>query len=92
MGSTEEELANLRSENAILRQRVGDLECDHNNLCETVNYLKQDTERCLEIISNFQDRTIDYLHYLEDQLNKQSELRPILIIGKEEKKNESDIS
>ena len=104
-----EDIEQLRRENVTLRQKISDLEqndsikCsssrvntleyEHNKLCGEVSTLKLDTERCLDIVADFQTRTVEYLHYLEDEVKKSKELKPILIIGnKEVKTDESNIS
>lgn len=106
MSSIEEDVNRLKNDNIILRQQVSNLEqkssvtgsrlnvleYEHNNVETEVNTLKKDTERCLNIVSEFQKRTVEYIHYLEDRINKVSDIRPILIIGnKEGKKDESNI-
>ena len=87
--SMEKEIDKLKSENTDLATKVNILE----NKCDCIKYdmdsLQNDTKRCLNIISDFQEQILQYTHYLEDKINEISNIRPILIMGnKEESKHE----
>jgi hypothetical protein len=54
--------------------------------------LRHEFEHHLEIMHDFQQNTTEYLHYLENRINKLTEIKPILIIGnRKEANDESNI-
>lgn len=96
MSTIEEDVNCLKNDNMITRQMVSDLcqqasiayermnvlEYKHNEMEANLTTLQNDTKRCMNIISEFQERMMQYTHYLEDRINKLSDIKPILIIGK----------
>lgn len=96
MSTTEEDVNRLKNDNIILRQMVSDLdqqasmaysrlnvlEYEHNKVEANLTTLQDDTKRCMNIISEFQERMMQYTHYLEDRINKLSDIKPVLITGK----------
>lgn len=106
MSTIEEDVNRLKNDNMITRQMVSDLdqqasmayermnvlEYEHNKMEANLTTLQNDTKRYMNIISVFQERMIQYTHYLEDRINKLSDIKPILIAGnKEAKTDESNI-
>ena len=96
MSTMEEDVNRLKNDNMITRQMVSDLdqqasmayermnvlEYEHNKMEASLTTLQNDTKRCMNIISEFQERMMQYTHYLEDRINKLSDIKPILITNK----------
>lgn len=91
--SLRREIEQLRNENITLKTKVYNLDQALIRTNTDMTSLKNDTKRCFNLITEFQDNTIDYLHYLEGRIDKMSNIKPILITSnKEEDTNESNIS
>ena len=89
----EKEIDKINTEINVLVSKIQKLDNSNENTENNVNTLRQETERCMSIVSEFHEHTLAYLHYLESKIDKISDIRPILIIGnKERKDDESDIS
>ena len=75
----------LEFENSVMRNRIKDLEKENVKLTNKIDILEYETKRGLEVVSNFQEHTVEYLHYLENKINNIHDVKPILIINNDKK-------